>query len=354
MTDTYDSFRPGEEWLDTAGKPIQAHGGSVIEKDGIFYWYGENKERTTGQDDVWHWGIRCYSSTDLYNWRDEGLIIHPEETDRDHPLHFAQHVDRPHIVYDKSRDQYVCWLKNMGTDAGEQQTATVLTSPDILGPYTLVNAFVEPAGLAMGDFDIALAEGRGYLIFEHPHSEVVIADLSEDFTHTAGKTSAHYTGRSIPDTREAPAFFERSGRYYLATSGTSGYFPNPSEIAVADQVHGPWTVLGDLHPTDDSRTSFRTQISSVFRHPAKKDLYIALGDRWIPGRPAEESNQTELFRELFAGGDPAKLQSLAAKAGSDLAQTNTSLARYAWLPIRFDGETPSIEWIDEWRVDDFE
>lgn len=51
MTGKYDSFRPGQEWHDTSGHPIQAHGGSLIEKDGVFYWYGENKERTTGKDD---------------------------------------------------------------------------------------------------------------------------------------------------------------------------------------------------------------------------------------------------------------------------------------------------------------
>lgn len=45
----YDSFRPGQVWLDTEGKRIQAHGGSVIYVDGIYYWYGENKEFTDGQ-----------------------------------------------------------------------------------------------------------------------------------------------------------------------------------------------------------------------------------------------------------------------------------------------------------------
>ena len=34
----YDSFRPGQEWLDTDGKPIQAHGGSIIVVDGTYYW----------------------------------------------------------------------------------------------------------------------------------------------------------------------------------------------------------------------------------------------------------------------------------------------------------------------------
>ena len=62
----YNSFRPGQEWLDTSGKPIQAHGFSVFysEQDATYYWYGENKEKTTGGpfNKVWHWGVRCYAS----------------------------------------------------------------------------------------------------------------------------------------------------------------------------------------------------------------------------------------------------------------------------------------------------
>ena len=41
---SYDAFYPGKLWLDTAGKPIQAHGGSLIFDNGKFYWYGENKD----------------------------------------------------------------------------------------------------------------------------------------------------------------------------------------------------------------------------------------------------------------------------------------------------------------------
>lgn len=33
---------------------------------------------------------------------------------------------------------------------------------------------------------------------------------------------------------------------------------------------------------------------------------------------------------------------------------NTAVADYVWLPIRFDGDVPTIEWVDEWRVEDFD
>ena len=71
----YSSFRPGEPWLDTDGKPIQAHGASMFYENGINYWIGENKEYTDGVNGIWHNGVRCYSSQDLYNWKDEGIII---------------------------------------------------------------------------------------------------------------------------------------------------------------------------------------------------------------------------------------------------------------------------------------
>lgn len=40
----YDRFYPeGFGWIQK--ERIQAHGGSVIFIDGVYYWYGENKEK---------------------------------------------------------------------------------------------------------------------------------------------------------------------------------------------------------------------------------------------------------------------------------------------------------------------
>lgn len=41
----YKSFHPGQPWLDTNGKRIHAHGGSIFYENGRYYWYGENKEK---------------------------------------------------------------------------------------------------------------------------------------------------------------------------------------------------------------------------------------------------------------------------------------------------------------------
>jgi hypothetical protein len=345
---TRDSIRPGQPWLDTKGERIHAHGGSMHIENGTFYWYGENKERTLPHSGIWHWGVRAYSSTDLYNWEDLGLIIPPAADDAHSPLHPSKSMDRPHIVFNRETSKYVCWIKIMGEDGS--QRSTVLTADSFLGPYEIVRTGLRPLGMNAGDFDLVVdpTDGKSYYYFERVHSELICADLTPDGTDVTGYYSTHFPRRSPPFVREAPAHFERHGTQYLITSGTTGYFPNRSEVASAPSYHGPWTVLGDPHPDDPSATSFRSQISCVFKHPGKKDLYVAMADRWYPHLSPEQSKMDAVFERHFSG------RQLPDDAPEDLAAADTSRADYVWLPIRFDGDIPVIEWHDEWRVEGYD
>ncbi len=80
------------------GLPMQAHGGSAmtlkegkgdgcvnfdLDGDGtvtegktVYLWFGEDKTNSTRPVD----GVRCYSSTDLYNWTDHGTILYTQST----------------------------------------------------------------------------------------------------------------------------------------------------------------------------------------------------------------------------------------------------------------------------------
>ena len=78
-------FRPGQVWLDTDGRPIQAHGGGMLFHDGVYYWYGENKDGPTlNKNRVDIIGISCYSSRDLYRWKFEGLALKAVQDDTSH------------------------------------------------------------------------------------------------------------------------------------------------------------------------------------------------------------------------------------------------------------------------------
>lgn len=345
----YDSFRPGQVWLDTEGKRIQAHGGSVMYIGGIYYWYGENKEKTDGENGIWHWGVRCYASRDLYNWEDKGIIIPPEPDNPESSLHPSACMDRPHIIYNKKTGKYVCWLKIMKKN--QEQTETVLTADHILGPYTKVRENLHPLGMSAGDFDLAVADdGKGYYYFERVHSELICADLTDDYTDVTGYYSTHFPRIAPPYVREAPAHFIRNGKHYLLTSGTTGYLPNPSEAAVADTWHGPFIVLGNLHPSDTTNTSYHSQISSAFKVHGKEDLYIACADRWLPQAMDKEYEvYKEMFESLFHDGG----KSFDFSRMGEPVVENTSIADYVWLPLRFEDNRVVIEWKDEWRLEDY-
>ena len=347
---SYDAFYPGRVWLDTEGKRIQAHGGSLMYLDGVYYWYGENKEKTDGKNGIWHWGVRCYSSVDLYNWKDEGIIIPPEPEDPASSLHPSACMDRPHILYNKHTKKFVCWLKIMNKD--QTQSETVLTADSLLGPYTKVREGLRPLGMSAGDFDLAVAaDGKAYYYFERVHIETNCADLTEDYTDVTGYYSTHFPHSGPPYVREATAHFVRRGRHYLITSGTTGYLPNPSEAAIADTWHGPYTVLGNPHPEDESQTSFHSQISSVFKVPGKKDLYIACADRWLP---EAMDKQYPVYREMFEKIFSGRAEEFDfSRMGAQVVE-NTAIADYVWLPITFEGDKPVIHWLDSWRWEDYE
>lgn len=360
----HNSIRPGQIWQDTKGERIQAHGGSVMHLDGTYYFYGENKEKTDGKNGIWTYGVRAYASKDLYNWQDLGQIIPPNLDDEKSSLHPTAMLDRPHIIYNAATRKFVCWMKIMNKDG--TQTETIMTADQFTGPYTLVREGLKPLNMSAGDFDLVVApDGKAYYYFERVHSETICADLTADYTDVTGYYSTHFPRPYPPFVREATAHFRRKNKHYLITSGTTGYLPNPSEVAVADTWHGPFTVLGDPHPTDPSRTSFHSQISSVFKVPGKKDLYIACADRWLPkamDQKYEEYNRR--FELLFnPDSDRAELAKVLAQAKDQPQdiQGNTSIADYVWLPLRFVEPCADyplgmvlIDWLDEWRIEDYE
>lgn len=219
-------------------------------------------------------------------------------------------------------------------------------------------------GMNAGDFDLAVAEdGKAYYYFERVHSETICADLSADYTDVTGFYSTHFPHPGPPYVREATAHFLRKGKHYLLTSGTTGYLPNPSEVAVADTWHGPYQVLGNPHTEDRSHTSYHSQISSVFKVPGKKDLYIACADRWMPElMHVKYEVYKELFVKQFCGME-VDFSALTKDQGIDFSKAirNTSISDYVWLPLRFrepDERYPlgmvSIDWLTEWRIEDYE
>jgi len=350
----YNSIRPGKKWVDTNGERIQAHGGSMMFVDGKFYWYGENKKDVSANE-IWHWGVRLYSSDDLYNWTDEGIILMPEIDDPKSPIHPKSCMDRPHILYNDTTKKFVMWLKIMGEN--DIQYMVVCQADDIKGPYEIINRKLHPGGMNSGDFDlIKRPDGSAAIVFDRVHTDMIAMELTYDYLDVTVEYSEHYYRKCPPYVREAPAVFFRDGKGYVITSGTTGYFPNPSEVASFDDLHGEWNVLGNPHVGDIKNTSFDSQISCVFKYPYAEDLYIAMADRWLTDLKEDTPNSMEYYAACF---DPdcelpkEKIEYYKNLSTDDLTALMIYKADYVWLPIKLENGMPKIYWYDEWKVEDF-
>ena len=64
----------GQIWPDNNGVHINAHGGGVLFHDGLYYWFGEHKIAGP-EGNLAYVGVHCYSSTNLHDWKDEGIAL---------------------------------------------------------------------------------------------------------------------------------------------------------------------------------------------------------------------------------------------------------------------------------------
>ena len=347
-------IRPGEVWLDTAGQRIQAHGGSVFFEEGFYYWYGEDKSHTGKKGKIWTWGDKCYRSQDLANWEDMGHIVAPAPENKESLFHPNRRLDRPHIIKNEKNGKYVLWLKFC-----DKAHFTILTSDALLGPYTLVNPCFRPDGRKAGDFDLAVdaQSGDGYLYAELDHKEVLVYKLTKDYCGVTEEKAVIYTGLNPPFSREGVTHFIHSGKHYLLTSGMTGYVPNPSEIAVADDFMGPFTVLGNPHVNDDSSASFNSQASDAF-YVEGTDRVILMADRWVPEYVMTKERYDTMVRAISSRYDKTVKSTFKDKLelirSPMMGSADTSIASYVWLPIEWEGDMPRICWREQWNLEEME
>ena len=183
-----DRICPGRPWLDTKGERIQAHGGAVYYEDGVYYWYGENKEYTDGANGIWTWGLKIYASRDLMNWEDLGYLIPPELEDPNSSLFPTRRVDRPHILHCAKTGKYVLWIKLSGPEAA----FTIWQADRLRGPYEMVENLYNPGGHKAGDFDLATdpETGKGYIYLDADHRSMLCMELTEDYLHAGREVRA--------------------------------------------------------------------------------------------------------------------------------------------------------------------
>ncbi|NDV63412.1 family 43 glycosylhydrolase [Puniceicoccales bacterium CK1056] len=332
----------GTSWEDTAGDPIQAHGGGLLKHGDLWYWYGEDKRNGYFPSP----GVSCYSSNDLINWKNEGVVCpiwvrDGESIVPNTPAEFQSStrravMERPKVIYNDKTKKFLMWVHLEGYADGDPRyqisSAGVAFSDSPVGPFEFVDFFRPvPAELHKTFCEETSADqmvrgstfrdmtlfkdddGRAYVIYAAESNYTMhIIELTDDFCGVKplvlGKT---WNRILIGEHREAPAMFKYRNNYYILTSGATGWTPNAARMYTSGQILGPYSSLGNPCLGELSETTFNSQSTFVQPLQPDKGIFLYMGDRWTR---------------------------------DDLGDS-----RYIWLPLTFDGnDQPVLRWKDSW------
>jgi beta-xylosidase len=313
------SFNPSKKWLDTDGNPIKAHGGGVIFHEDTYYLYGEIKKGETWlvPDQEWECyrvpagGISCYSSKDLMNWKYESVALSTTVGDPSSDIDTSKVVERPKVLFNKKSGKFVMWM-HIDERTYSYAHAGVAVSDSPVGPYLYLGS-MKPNGNDSRDMTLFQDDdGKAYHIYSSEKNMTMrVCQLSDDYlTHTKNER------RMLIDRhREAPSMFKNNGKYYLITSGCTGWSPNSPLLSVSNHPLGTWQERGNPCIGEGAETTFMSQSTFVVPVPGKKNAYIFMADRWNK---------------------------------EDLEQSS-----YIWLPLQVKNGKPEITWHDQWNLNVF-
>ncbi len=301
------SFNTDKIWLDNNGDTINAHGGGILFQNGKYYWFGEKRGISASE------GVNVYSSTDLYNWKFEELALAQDSTNAASDIATGCIMERPKVIYNEITKKYTMWfhleLKGHGYTAAR---AAVAVSDYITGPYKFIKSF-SPNGNMSRDMTLFKDDdGTAYLIYSsNENYDLRIAKLSDDFLSVTIKDSLLFSNH-----REAPALFKFNNKYYLITSGCTGWKANKASLYITENLFEKWSE-SPTNPMigNNADKTFGGQSAYILPIAGKRNQFIFIADEWHPN--------------------------------------NLKDSRYFWLPIQLSNK-PIIEWMYKWQLNWFD
>ncbi len=313
------AFEPGAVWLDTDGKPINAHGGGLLFYKGTYYWYGEYKKGRTELVPHSNWenyrvlagGVSCYSSKDLLHWKFEGLALASEQKDSTSDLYAGKVIERPKVVFNPRTKKFVLWMHIDSKDYSAAKSG-VAVSDKPTGPFRYLGS-ERPNGNMARDMTIFQDEdGRAYHVYTSEDNQTLhVCQLSDDYLSHTRNDKRLLVGLA----REGAAVFKFNKHYYLISSACTGWDPNAAAYAVADSMMGEWKQRGNPCKGPGADKTYGGQSAFVLPVNAAKGQFIFIGDLWN--------------------------------------KKNLEDSRYLWLPLRMNGAEPEIYWQDKWTVEKY-
>jgi hypothetical protein len=307
-TSTRTNFPSGEVYLDTAGQPINAHGGWMMFHNGTYYWYGESRTSRISDGTKNTVGMSVYSSTDLLNWRNRGLALSSANNPTTPELAFGRVIERPRVIYNARTKQFVMWLHVNDPTYREARVGTAVSSSPT-GPFRFIGA-QRPLGFESRDITLFQdTDGKAYLYFASDNNRVLrIVQLSDDYTKVTTRMSIFKASSA----REAATIVKFNGRYHMITSGTTGWLANAAQYHWATSPMGPWNHGTNPITGPGASTTNNAQGTALFPVAGRPGLFIFMADRWRPW--------------------------------------NIYDSRYVWKPVRIVGTTLTVGGDEAWNL----
>lgn len=323
----------GGEWLATDGHHINAHGGSIFNHRGTYYWYGES--RSADGKPYSSLGVSCYTSKDLKTWTNHGLVLKVVDQPGS-DIEGGCIIERPKVLYNPKTRKFVMWfhleLKDQGYVAAR---AAVAVSDTPFGPFRFlrserVNAGRYPIGFCKADTtdlrhqllfpelkawwtpewrkqiergmffmrdlesgqmarDMTIFvddDGKAYHIYSSEDNLTLqIAQLTDDYlSHNGTFVRVAPVGEN-----EAPTIFKHEGTYWLITSGCTGWAPNAARMFRAKNIFGPWQQLPNPCRGEGAERTFGGQGTYIYKVETaaqRKQFdgadYVFMADIWNP------------------------------------------------------------------------
>ncbi|MBN2736162.1 MAG: family 43 glycosylhydrolase [Spirochaetales bacterium] len=251
----------GDQFRDTDGNLVQAHGGGILKYDGYYYWFGENRSG----DNL----VACYRSRNFKDWEFRNNVLRRSF----HSELQTANIERPKVIYNPSTGKFIMWAhKEMQSDYG-QARACVAVCDRIDGNYTWLRSF-RPLNHMSRDCTLFVDDnGRAYFISAaNENYDLHIYRLTADFLDVEALLY-NFDGFH----REAPAIFKHQGTYFLVTSGATGWDPNQGQYATATSLSGPWSGWRNI----GNSTTFQSQPTYIQPITGSEGTsYLYMGDRW--------------------------------------------------------------------------
>lgn len=304
-------FKEASQPLDDKGQRINAHAGDIVYYSGMYYWYGEDETNRAAA----RTGVHVYESSNLKVWKDRGLAL-SVSTEPTSDIYAGSILERPKVLFNKKNNNFVMFFhlekKGMGYSSA---LVGVAESSTPTGPFFYKHSFrLNPGKLPLdttnlsdlpnaGNFKRDFNSGqmsRDMTVFKDDDSSAYLISSSEgNRTLIITKLNSNYDFptnsfiRVAPgDYNEAPVVFKKDNKYYIISSGSSGWKPNKARLYESNSMLGRWVYVGTPVKSEslqDVNTTFGGQGAFIFKHKGK---YIFSLDIW-------DSKNLKLSNYLF-------------------------------------------------------